>query len=56
MNVILFPRPTIRLTSEENQRFEVLKDRLRNSITPGEARHYKNELDFLVELGKSRLK
>lgn len=56
MNVLQFPSPTIRLTVAEHERFKDLKEKLRNSIAPSEARYYKNELDALVCLGKSRIR
>lgn len=53
MNVVQFQKK-ISLTKEENERFISLKLKLSNSISPGEAQYYKNELDSLVSLGKTR--
>ncbi|WP_180955275.1 hypothetical protein [Peribacillus deserti] len=54
MNVVPFPKQKIYLTEEEIERFNKLKEKLANSITPGEATHYKNELDSLVARGINR--
>lgn len=53
MNVVQFQKK-ISLTKEESERFISLKLKLSNSISPGEAQYYKNELDSLVSLGKTR--
>lgn len=42
------------LTQKEFEQFQSLKVKLENSISPGEARFYKNELDVLIEIGKQR--
>lgn len=49
--VIPFHRQIL-LTQEEFEQFQSLKVKLENSISPGEARFYKNELDVLIEIGK----
>ena len=54
MNVVPFPKQKIYLTEEENKRFIDLKSKFANSITPGEATYYKNELDSLIAKGKAR--
>ena len=51
MNVIHFPKQKIFLTKEEHERFILLKNKLKNAISPGEATHYKNELDSLINKG-----
>lgn len=54
MKVIPFPNPQekVYFTLAELDRFIKLKEQLANSISPGEATYYKNELDFLVARGK----
>lgn len=56
MKNIPFPnsQEKICLTQEEIDRFNKLKLKLANSIAPGEAKHYKNELDSLISIGKQR--
>lgn len=53
MIVVPFSVQKIYLTKEERERFVLLKDKLANSISPGEATYYKNELDSLVSKGKT---
>ena len=58
MNVIPFPNSNndddIVFTREEANQFEDLKLKLKQSISPGEAEYYKNELDSLLSRGRAR--
>lgn len=56
MTIIQFPKSqaVVYLTKEEIKKFHELKLNLANSIGPGDAKHYKNELDYLISIGRQR--
>ena len=58
MNIIPFPNDPKNIkpvfTRKEAERFEQLKELLPESVSPGEAKYYRDELERLLARGRNR--